>query len=168
VGSDVAVSSWMEDFFYRNRFPSTVGNTSSPSVACLSVLATWEAGFRRFTTKEPLVSPADAKGKKMRVFPNDMTCWIVESIGFAPVVLPVTEVYLAIQQGIVIGQENPTDTIYSLRFYLTPIASCLNLPGFTLVGLERVRYSRTVLRLITSLPTRSFAQRRELVSRRIR
>jgi TRAP-type C4-dicarboxylate transport system substrate-binding protein len=31
--------------------------------------------------------------------------------------LPVTEVYLAIQQGTVIGQENPVDTIYSLRFY---------------------------------------------------
>jgi TRAP-type C4-dicarboxylate transport system substrate-binding protein len=53
----------------------------------------------------------------MRVFPNDMIRWIMESIGFVPVVLPVTEVYLAIQQGTVIGQENPTDTIYSLRFY---------------------------------------------------
>jgi tripartite ATP-independent transporter DctP family solute receptor len=83
----------------------------------LRVLSTWEAGFRSFTTKEPLASPADAKGKRMRVFPNDMIRWIVESIGFVPVVLPVTEVYLAIQQGAVIGQENPTDTIFSLRFY---------------------------------------------------
>ncbi len=83
----------------------------------LRVLSTWEAGFRSFTTKEPLVSPADAKGKRMRVFPNDMIRWIMEAIGFTPVVLPVTEVYLAIQQGVVIGQENPTDTIYSLRFY---------------------------------------------------
>jgi tripartite ATP-independent transporter DctP family solute receptor len=83
----------------------------------LRVLSTWEAGFRSFTTKEPLNSPADAKGKRMRVFPNDMIRWIMESIGFVPVVLPVTEVYLAIQQGTVIGQENPTDTIFSLRFY---------------------------------------------------
>ncbi|MBL8670020.1 MAG: TRAP transporter substrate-binding protein [Alphaproteobacteria bacterium] len=83
----------------------------------LRILATWEAGFRSFTTKEPLGSPADAKGKKMRVFPNDMIRWIMESIGFTPVVLPVTEVYLAIQQGTVIGQENPIDTINSLRFY---------------------------------------------------
>jgi TRAP-type transport system periplasmic protein len=83
----------------------------------LRVLSTWEAGFRSFTTKEPLSSPADAKGKRMRVFPNDMIRWIMESIGFVPVVLPVTEVYLAIQQGTVIGQENPVDTIYSLRFY---------------------------------------------------
>jgi TRAP-type transport system periplasmic protein len=83
----------------------------------LRVLSTWEAGFRSFTTTEPLGSPADAKGKRMRVFPNDMIRWIMEAIGFIPVVLPVTEVYLAIQQGTVIGQENPTDTIYSLRFY---------------------------------------------------
>lgn len=83
----------------------------------MRILSTWEAGFRSFTTKEPLNSPADAKGKKMRVFPNDMIRWIMESIGFNPVVMPVTEVYLAIQQGVVIGQENPVDTIYSIRFY---------------------------------------------------
>lgn len=80
-------------------------------------LATWEAGFRSFTTKMPLGSPADASGRKMRVFPNDMIRWIMESIGFSTVVMPVTEVYLAIQQGTVDGQENPTDTIYSQRFY---------------------------------------------------
>tara|TARA_R110000787_G_scaffold137458_10_gene250503 strand:+ start:43059 stop:44069 length:1011 start_codon:yes stop_codon:yes gene_type:complete len=81
------------------------------------ILSTWEAGFRSFTTKEPLNSPADAVGKKMRVYPNDMIRWTMEAIGFNPVVLPVTEVYLAIQQGTVIGQENPVDTIKSLRFY---------------------------------------------------
>jgi TRAP-type C4-dicarboxylate transport system substrate-binding protein len=86
-------------------------------VTGLRILSTWEAGFRSFTTKEPLSSPADARGKRMRVFPNDMIRWIIDSIGFVPIVLPVTEVYLAIQQGTVIGQENPTDTIYSLRFY---------------------------------------------------
>lgn len=85
--------------------------------AGMRILATWEAGFRSFTTKEPLHSPADAAGQNMRVFPNDMIRWIMESLGFSPVVLPVTEVYLAIQQGTVIGQENPVDTIYSQRFY---------------------------------------------------
>ncbi len=83
----------------------------------MRILATWEAGFRSFTTRMPLASPADAAGQNMRVFPNDMIRWIMESIGFSPVVLPVTEVYLAIQQGTVIGQENPVDTIYSQRFY---------------------------------------------------
>lgn len=83
----------------------------------LRILSTFEAGFRSFTTTFPLNSPDDARGKKMRVYPNDMIRWIMESIGFNTVVLPVTEVYLAIQQGTVDGQENPVDTIYSIRFY---------------------------------------------------
>ncbi len=81
------------------------------------VLSTWEAGFRSFTTTMPLNSPADAVGKKMRVFPNDMIRWTMEAIGFQTVVMPITDVYLAIQQGTVNGQENPVDTIKSLRFY---------------------------------------------------
>lgn len=80
-------------------------------------LATWEAGFRSFTTRSPLQSPDDAKGKKMRVFPNEMIKWIMESVGYEAVVLPVTEVYAAIQQNKVDGQENPIDTIRALRFY---------------------------------------------------
>ncbi len=45
-------------------------------------VATWEAGFRNMTTKEPLNSPADAKGKKLRSFPNEMMRWTLEAIGF--------------------------------------------------------------------------------------
>lgn len=82
----------------------------------MRILSTWEAGFRSFTTRTPLATPADARGQNMRIFPNEMIRWIIEAFGFSPVVLPVTEVYLAIQQGTVIGQENPIDTIYSLRF----------------------------------------------------
>lgn len=81
------------------------------------VLSTWEAGFRSFTTTDPLASPADAAGKKMRVYPNDMIRWSMEAIGFQTVVMPITDVYLGIQQGTVNGQENPVDTIKSLRFY---------------------------------------------------
>lgn len=80
------------------------------------VLSTWEAGFRSFTTTMPLNSPEDAKGKKMRVYPNDMIRWTMEAIGFQTVVMPITDVYLSIQQGVVNGQENPVDTIKSLRF----------------------------------------------------
>ncbi|MDQ2780739.1 MAG: TRAP transporter substrate-binding protein [Pseudomonadota bacterium] len=80
-------------------------------------LATWEAGFRDMTTKDPLSSPADAKGKKLRSYPNEMMRWNLEAIGFNVVILPLPEVYLAIQQGAVSGQENPIDTIYSNKFY---------------------------------------------------
>ncbi len=80
-------------------------------------LATWEAGFRSMTTKEPLNSPADAKGKKLRTFPNEMMRWTLEAMGFNIQIMPLPEVYLAIQQGAVSGQENPIDTIYSNKFF---------------------------------------------------
>jgi tripartite ATP-independent transporter DctP family solute receptor len=77
----------------------------------------WEAGFRSFTTTFPIASPADLKGKKVRIAPVEMVRWIMETLEANAVVMPVTEVYLAIQQGTVLGQENPVDTIYSQRFY---------------------------------------------------
>lgn len=80
-------------------------------------LATWEAGFRSMTTRDPLNSPEDAKGKKLRTFPNEMMRWTLESMGFNIQIMPLPEVYLAIQQGAVSGQENPVDTIYSNKFY---------------------------------------------------
>ena len=80
-------------------------------------LSTWEAGFRSMTTKEPLNSPEQAKGMKLRTFPNEMMRWTLESMGFTIQIMPLPEVYLAIQQGAVQGQENPVDTIYSNKFY---------------------------------------------------
>jgi tripartite ATP-independent transporter DctP family solute receptor len=80
-------------------------------------LATWEAGFRSMTTKDALNSPDDAKGKKLRTFPNEMMRWTLEAMGFNIQIMPLPEVYLAIQQGAVAGQENPIDTIYSNKFY---------------------------------------------------
>jgi tripartite ATP-independent transporter DctP family solute receptor len=81
------------------------------------ILATWEAGFRSMTTKSPLNSPADAKGVKLRTYPNEMQRWLLEAMGFSVQIMPVTEVYLAIQQGTVAGQENPIDTIHANKFY---------------------------------------------------
>ena len=83
----------------------------------LRFLSTWEAGFRSMTTKDALNSPDDAKGKKLRTFPNEMMRWTLESMGFNIQIMPLPEVYLAIQQGAVQGQENPVDTIYSNKFY---------------------------------------------------
>jgi TRAP-type transport system periplasmic protein len=80
-------------------------------------LSTWEAGFRSMTTKDALNSPDDAKGKKLRTFPNEMMRWTLEAMGFNIQIMPLPEVYLAIQQGAVSGQENPVDTIFSNKFY---------------------------------------------------
>jgi len=81
------------------------------------VLGPLEAGFRNVTTKTPINSPADAKGKKMRVAPTEMMLWTIEAMGFGGQIIPITEVYMSIQQGVVAGQDNPIDTIYSNKFY---------------------------------------------------
>lgn len=80
-------------------------------------LATWEAGLRIMTTKDPLRTPDDAKGKKLRTFPNEMMRWSLEAMGFTIQIIPIPEVYMAIQQGAVSGQENPIDTVYANKFY---------------------------------------------------
>jgi len=98
-------SKWLQDQFAK-----------APAKGFRS-LATWEAGFRSMTTREPLNSPDDAKGKKLRTFPNEMMRWTLEAMGFNIQIMPLPEVYLAIQQGAVSGQENPIDTIYSNKFY---------------------------------------------------
>jgi tripartite ATP-independent transporter DctP family solute receptor len=83
----------------------------------MRIVGDWEAGFRSFSTTFALPSPTAARGRKLRIAPVDMIRWIMESQGWNPVVMPVTEVYLAIQQGTVDGQENPVDTIFSQRFF---------------------------------------------------
>ena len=80
-------------------------------------LASFEAGFRSMTTKDPIRVPADAKGKKLRTFPNEMMRWMLDDMGFSVVIMPLPEVDLAIQQGAVSGQENPIDTIHANKFY---------------------------------------------------
>jgi TRAP-type transport system periplasmic protein len=111
------VGSYEEGWRFYNESPWLRGQMDKLPAKGMRHLATWEAGFRSFTTKTPLNSPADAQGKKMRVFPNEMIQWIVSAIGYEPIVIPVTEVYSAIQQGRVDGQENPIDTIRALRFF---------------------------------------------------
>jgi tripartite ATP-independent transporter DctP family solute receptor len=80
-------------------------------------LSTFEAGFRNLTTKNPAPSPEAVKGNKLRSFPNEMMRWTLEAMGFTVQIMPLPEVYLAIQQGAVAGQENPIDTIYANKFY---------------------------------------------------
>ncbi len=81
------------------------------------MLATWEAGFRCLTTKKPVGGPSDVKGMKLRVPGNPIHLAIWNSMGANPVGMGITEVYMAIQQDIVDGQENPIQTIHVQKFY---------------------------------------------------
>jgi TRAP-type C4-dicarboxylate transport system substrate-binding protein len=71
-------------------------------------LATWEAGFRNMTTKDPLNGPDDAKGKKLRTFPNEMMRWQLEAMGFGIQIMPLPEVYLPSSKALWPARKTPS------------------------------------------------------------
>jgi len=83
----------------------------------LRMLATWEAGFRQFTAKKPVRTPEDVKGMKIRIAQNQVYLWLWQTMGANPTVLPLGEVYIGLQQGVVDAQENPIPTIIVNKFH---------------------------------------------------
>jgi TRAP-type transport system periplasmic protein len=86
--------------------------------AGLEVLAFGELGFRQITNNvRPIVEPADLKGIKLRVPGSETRVLSFEMLGAAPITMNLGEVYLALQQGTIDGQENPLITIKGRSFY---------------------------------------------------
>lgn len=82
------------------------------------VLGWWELGFRNMTTRNrPIRTPEDLKGLKMRVQEAKVWLGLMRSLGAIPTPIPFGELYNALQQGVVDGQENPIVTIVSMKFY---------------------------------------------------
>jgi tripartite ATP-independent transporter DctP family solute receptor len=82
------------------------------------VLGWWELGFRNMTSKDkPIRAPDDLKGLKMRVQEAKVWLGLMRALGAIPTPIPFGELYSALQQGVVDGQENPIVTITSMKFY---------------------------------------------------
>jgi tripartite ATP-independent transporter DctP family solute receptor len=78
----------------------------------------WENGFRNITNnKKPITKPADLKGLKIRVTPDKMRLDTFNALGATPMPIAFGELYSALQQGVVDGEENPYAIIYSNAFY---------------------------------------------------
>ncbi len=81
-------------------------------------LAWWENGFRNMTnSKRPIAVPDDLKGLKIRVTPDKIRLDTFKSLGALPVPMAFAELYSALQQGAVDGQENPLAIIFSSNFF---------------------------------------------------
>lgn len=81
-------------------------------------LGYWEVGFRNVTTKnKAVVKPEDMKGLKIRVQPAPVWNEFMKSLGANPTPVNFNELYSALEQGVVDGQENPIATIMSMKFY---------------------------------------------------
>lgn len=86
--------------------------------ANLQVLGFGEIGFRNITNNvRPVVTPADLEGLKLRVPGSKTRILAFEMLGATPVTMNIGELYLALQQGTVDGQENPLGNIKAFSWH---------------------------------------------------
>jgi C4-dicarboxylate-binding protein DctP len=83
----------------------------------LQGLAFWHNGMKQMSANKPLVMPTDANGLKFRVQSSDVLVAQMEAIGGSPQKMAFSEVYGALQQGVVDGQENTWSNIYGKKFF---------------------------------------------------
>lgn len=82
------------------------------------IIAIWENGFRQITNnKHPIVKPDDLKGLKLRVPGGTWRVKMFKAYGANPSPLAFSEVFVALQTGVMDAQENPLAQIYPARFY---------------------------------------------------
>jgi TRAP-type transport system periplasmic protein len=81
-------------------------------------LAYWELGFRNLTnSKRPIHKVEDIAGLKIRVIQSPIYIDMFSALGAAPTPMPFPEVYTALEQKAVDGQENPFTLIRTSKFY---------------------------------------------------
>lgn len=84
----------------------------------IKALGIWENGFRNLTnSKRSVKSPADMSGLKIRLMENPIHVATFETLGARAVPMPFGELFTALQQGTVDGQENPLVIIDTSKFY---------------------------------------------------
>ena len=84
----------------------------------MTVIAAFENGFRQITNdKKPINSAADLQGMLFRTAATPGEIYAFEAAGAIATTITYTELYSALQQGIVDGQENPIQNIYNAKFY---------------------------------------------------
>ncbi|QKF78393.1 DctP family TRAP transporter solute-binding subunit [Arcobacter defluvii] len=91
----------------------------------------WDAGFKDFSSsKKPLIVPEDAKGMKFRIQSSKVLEAQFKAVGGNPQVLPFSEVYSALQQGVVDGTENPLSNFYTKKFHEVQSSLTLSNHGY--------------------------------------
>jgi tripartite ATP-independent transporter DctP family solute receptor len=84
----------------------------------LIVLGYWDNGIRHMTdSKRPITKVEDMKGLKMRTPPDTVLVDIMQSLGAEAQQIKFAELYVALQQGVVDGQENPVMNIHASKLY---------------------------------------------------
>lgn len=79
------------------------------------ILGAWNTGARQFTANVPIREPEDLEGLRMRFPPSPQFLMNAAAMGAEPVEVAFEELYLALQQGTVDGQENPITNIDAIN-----------------------------------------------------
>jgi C4-dicarboxylate-binding protein DctP len=80
-------------------------------------LAYWDNGFKVMSANKPLKTPEDFKGQKMRIQSSKVLDTQMRSMGANPQSLAFSEVYQALQTGVVNGTENPPSNLYTQKMH---------------------------------------------------
>jgi len=108
----------------------------------LKVLAVWENGYRHITnSKRPINKPADLQGIKLRVPEGKWRVIMFQAYGANPSPMKLSEVFTALQTGVMDGEENPFTQIYSQKFqevqkYLS-LTGHVYTPAYLTVGTKK-------------------------------
>jgi len=80
-------------------------------------LAFWDNGFKDMSANKPLHMPADFRGLKMRIQSSKVLDAQMRALGATPQVMAFSEVYQALQTGVVDGTENPPSNMYTQKMH---------------------------------------------------
>ena len=80
-------------------------------------LAYWDNGFKNFSSNKPIRTPADLKGMKIRIQSSKVLEEEMRSVGALPQVMAFSEVYQALQTGVVDGTELEASNLYTSKAY---------------------------------------------------
>ena len=83
----------------------------------LQGLSYWHNGMKQMSANVPLVLPTDADGLKFRVQASDVLVAQMEAMGASPQPMAFSEVYGALQTGVVDGQENTWSNVWGQKFF---------------------------------------------------
>ena len=80
-------------------------------------LAYWDNGFKSFSANTPIRTPDDLKGRKMRIQSSKVLEEQMRELKALPQVMAFSEVYQALQTGVVDGTENPISNLYTQKMH---------------------------------------------------
>lgn len=121
-----------------------------------NILAVWENGFRHITnSKRPIKAPADLQGIKLRVPQGEWRVKMFQAYGANPSPLALSEVFVALQTGVMDGQENPFAQIYPSKFQevqkFLSLTGHVYTPAYVTAGASWSRLPEDVRKILTDV-----------------